>query len=180
MNTDDLHKLSFDKTNQRYVIGIGHISNTLAYDLDEYAEYNAKKGCGLAYLTGDTHSTADALIDQSLIPTCNYLNFIEFKAGKMEYQKIRRKALESLWIYSYWQNLSINQVLSVQKQFILVHEVSNGNNKNNTVRNRSRRISAQDIIDRLKSNPIISEYYNGELFCYSGTDFETNFTSYLK
>ena len=180
MNTDDLHELSFDKDNNRYVIGIGSISSTLAYDLDEYAKYNARKSRGFAYLTGDTHSTADALIDQSLIPTCVYLNFIEFKAGNMDYQKIRRKALESLWIYSYWQNLSIAQVLSVQKQFILVHGVSNGNNQNNVLRNRNRRISAQDIINRLKSNPVISEYYNGELYWYSGTDFETNFTSYLK
>ena len=169
MNTDTLNNLSVDHNGHlpcRWCVN----SNQVAYSLDDFSQNNAKNNSGLNFLTGDMHSTADALIDDSIISTCKYLNFIEFKAGAIEFQNIRRKALESLLVYCYWKNLETFDDISSKRRFILV----TGNSvQNNTVR-------ARNMINRLKQNLVINRLYDGGIEYCSGKQFDSNFNKFVK
>lgn len=173
MRTDTLHILSedtdhFKKTGTHYYLV--NTTSIMGYDLDNFAKSNASNTSSRAFLIGDTHSTADALVDNSLLSSCNYLNFIEFKAGDIDFQQLRRKAIESLFTYCYWKNISLNS-LPVDKQFLLVYNDSDSRNFKQRARN---------LIQRLKGNRIVHDLYGGNLFYSSCSSFESNPTSYLK
>lgn len=188
MRTDTLNILSEDTDHLKKTRTHRYLVNTTSikgYDLDEFAKSNASNTSPRTFLKGDTHSTADALVDNSLLSSCNYLNFIEFKAGRLDlardFQKIRRKATESLLIYAYWKNIPYFSI-PIDIQFLLVYnDYSNGNcGRNNRQYARANELAAQSIVQQLQANFIINDLYRGNISCCSGKAFDADPMNYIK
>ena len=163
-----LRDLSIDTKNERFVVN----SELSGYDMDGYVKkYCSKKTSDIDYLIGDTYCTVDALIDSTCNNSgvnCNLISFVEFKAGELHYDQIRRKALESLCIYAYWKGIDRLIDLPEHMQFILVY---NGQSECNY------KMRARSICQKLSSNKLISSFYQQRIHCLSGTEFDDKFAT---
>ena len=166
MRTDTLKELSLDPTGSRYAI---KCSNIDGYDLDDFVKKTIKSN-EYDYLN-DKKSTADALIDCNINTHCDFLNFIEFKVGGMQFRQIRHKAVESLSVYAEWKNITEYRFLPPRRQFLLVYSTYYG---------QDLKVRARRIINRLKNDPITNELYKGEIAYCSSQDFDANPLRYLK
>lgn len=166
MRIDSLKELSLDPSCSRYAIKCSEIDG---YDLDDFVKQTIKSN-EYDYLN-DNKSTADALIDCNINTNCDFLNFIEFKAGSMQFRQIRHKAVESLSVYAEWKNITEYRLLPSRRQFLLVYSTYYGQNL---------KIRARRIINRLKNDPITNELYNGKITYCSSQDFDANPLRYLK
>lgn len=156
MEIKTLENLSSDSTNNRYATN----SQEFAYDLDSYVK-KSKLKC----------KSADSLIDDSLKTTCSYINFIEFKCGKIEKINIRLKAIDSLFVYMHWKNLKNLTELPKELSFLLVYKDDGSSNT---------KIRARNIISDLKDNLTLKTLYTSNINYCSGKELENNFDKYIK
>lgn len=142
-------------------------SDIEAYDLDDFAKKCARNnGQKYSYLQGDQHSTADAMLDSDL--GYDNLTFIEFKSGKLDnvsFTQIRRKALESLFMYAYWKEIDNLDELKFPKLFILVYQEAE-------ILGTNQRQRARSLQQKLLCNGVVKAFYCEKIRCCEANQFD--------
>lgn len=166
MKIKTLKELSFDTENKFHVANCH--SGFVGYDLDGFVRENIKSN-GYDY-EEETKASVDAIVDENLLSSCIYVNFIEFKSGSIQLKSIRKKAIDSISLYGEYLDKCDMKSLPVNRRFLLIYKSRGGRD----IKRRVRR-----IIQKLKDDLVIRECYDAGLKYHSGKEFEQNPSRYL-